>query len=124
MSLDVINLIIPAKPEYVLTVRLAVAGIATRAGLDVESIEDLKVCVAEGCILLIGEDEPKENENISILFSIEDELKIELSRKRECTLLSAEAGELSVSIMESLVDGVSIDCKDGSCTIMLVKQLN
>ena len=59
MNADVIYLTIPAKPEYVLTVRLAVSGIANRAGLDIESIEDLKVCVAEGCILLIGEDSSK-----------------------------------------------------------------
>lgn len=124
MSLDIINLTIPAKPEYVLTVRLAVAGIATRAGLDVESIEDLKVCVAEGCILLIGEDKTVEDERIDISFTFDEALKIDLSRKKRCTLLSGEAGELSVSIMESLVDNVSISCEDEACAISLVKQLN
>ena len=121
---DVISLTIPAKPEYVLTVRLAVAGIATRAGLDVESIEDLKVCVAEGCILLIGEEESAGNENIDISFKIDKELEINLSRNKRCTLLSGEAGELSVSIMESMVDRVFISCMDDACTISLLKELN
>jgi len=121
---DVILLTIPAKPEYVLTVRLAVAGIATRAGLDVESIEDLKVCVAEGCILLIGEEESEGNENIDISFKIDKELEINLSRNKRCTLLSGEAGELSVNIMESMVDRVFISCKDDACAISLLKELN
>jgi len=124
MNLDIINLSIPAKPEYVLTVRLAVAGIATRAGLDIECIEDLKACVAEGCILLIGEEEAKDNEKIDIIFSIEDDLKVQLIRNKKCTLLSGEAGELSVSIMESMVDTVSISCENEACQIMLTKQLN
>lgn len=121
---DVIILSVPAKPEYVLTVRLAAAGIAERAGLDVESIEDLKVCIAEGCILLIGEEEAQENETIDISFAIDEEFEINLSREKRCTLLSGEAGELSVSIMESLVDRVFISCQDDACTISLLKELN
>lgn len=52
---DRIQLVIPAAPEYVLVVRLAAAGLATRAGLPYDDIEDIRVAVAEICRLLMGE---------------------------------------------------------------------
>ena len=63
----------------------------------------------------------KDNEDISIKFTIDEKLKVEMSRMKECKLLSGEAGEMSVSIMESLVDEVSIVCENDACTILLVK---
>jgi serine/threonine-protein kinase RsbW len=60
---DSIKLTIPCKPEYVSTVRLTVSSVASRAGFDIEAIEDIKVAVSEACSniinhsLLCGEDD-------------------------------------------------------------------
>ncbi|MBA4496005.1 anti-sigma B factor RsbW [Paenactinomyces guangxiensis] len=47
--LDLVNLTIPAKPDYVGIVRLAVSGVANRMGFSYDEIEDLKLAVAEAC---------------------------------------------------------------------------
>ncbi|PRZ11977.1 serine/threonine-protein kinase RsbW [Laceyella sediminis] len=47
--LDLVNLTIPAKPDYVGIARLAVSGIANRMGFSYDDIEDLKLAVSEAC---------------------------------------------------------------------------
>ncbi|SEN38993.1 anti-sigma B factor RsbW [Lihuaxuella thermophila] len=47
--LDLVNLTIPAKPDYVGIARLTVSGIANRMGFSYDDIEDLKLAVAEAC---------------------------------------------------------------------------
>lgn len=54
---DLIELTFPLKPEYVSLVRLAVSGVASRAGFDIEDIEDIKVSVSEVCNRIIGVSE-------------------------------------------------------------------
>jgi serine/threonine-protein kinase RsbW len=45
----VVELRIPAVPEWVGVARLAAAGIASRLDFPIEDIEDLKLAVAEAC---------------------------------------------------------------------------
>lgn len=54
MNGDVIRLQLPARPDYILAVRLAVSAVAQRVGFDIEDIEDLKVASAEACTLLLA----------------------------------------------------------------------
>ena len=44
---------IPGRPEYVGTVRIAIAHIANIAGFDIEAIDDIKVAVSEACSNII-----------------------------------------------------------------------
>ncbi len=46
---DLIELTLPARVEYIGIARLTVSGIANRAGLSYEEIEDLKLAVGEAC---------------------------------------------------------------------------
>lgn len=46
-AFDFIEMKIPAKPEYVGVIRLAVSGIANRMGFVYEDIEDLKIAISE-----------------------------------------------------------------------------
>lgn len=48
-SADVIDLKIPARLEYIGVARLLVSGVANRAGLAYDDIEDVKLAVAEAC---------------------------------------------------------------------------
>ena len=50
---DQLTLNVPGKAEYVGTVRIAVAHIASRAGFDIEAIDDIKVAVSEACTNII-----------------------------------------------------------------------
>jgi serine/threonine-protein kinase RsbW len=49
MSTDAIRLRFPAKPEYLLVARLAVAGVAQRMALGRREVADLKLAVTEAC---------------------------------------------------------------------------
>lgn len=51
-----VRLVIPAAVEFVLLVRLTVAGFGSRLGLPYDEVEDLRVMVTEACRLLIGEN--------------------------------------------------------------------
>ena len=46
---DLMKMCVPGKPEYVRTVRMTAASIASSAGFDIEAIEDIKVAVSEAC---------------------------------------------------------------------------
>ena len=46
---DRLTMKVPGKPEYVGTVRIAAAHIASHAGFDIEAIDDIKIAVSEAC---------------------------------------------------------------------------
>jgi len=50
---DQIKLSVPGKPDYVGTVRIAAAHIASKAGFDIEAIEDIKVAISEACTNIV-----------------------------------------------------------------------
>jgi len=52
MSYEV-ELTIPADPAFLRLVRLAAADAASRAGLTIEEIDDLRIAVDELCLLLV-----------------------------------------------------------------------
>ena len=50
---EVIELNIPAKPEFLNIMRLTIAGIGERMGFSVDDIEDIKIAIGEVCINVI-----------------------------------------------------------------------
>ena len=50
---DRFSLNVPGKAEYVGTIRMAVAHIASKAGFNIEEIDDIKVAVSEACTNII-----------------------------------------------------------------------
>lgn len=51
---DQIRMTFPADTGYIATIRLALSGIAGHLNFRVNEIEDIKTCVAEGCLLLMN----------------------------------------------------------------------
>ena len=101
MSDDVLRMSIPAKPDYILAVRLAVSAVAERMGFDIDDIEDLKVASAEGCILLLS----YRPESIDIEMSVAEaglgvDIRAVATKGRE----EAPEEELSQYLLEALVD--------------------
>lgn len=98
---DVIRIEFPAKPDYILAVRLAVSAIAERARFDIEDIEDLKVATAEACMLMLG----SHPDTIEIRIEINGGMHIDLDAiGRLRSAESDEAAELSRCLLEALVD--------------------
>ncbi len=43
------SMTIPCKSEFVGVIRLAISGVATRMGFNIEEIEDIKISISEAC---------------------------------------------------------------------------
>ncbi|HZK33397.1 MAG TPA: ATP-binding protein [Tissierellaceae bacterium] len=108
MSKDTINLSIPKKAEYISIVRLTASGLANIMSLNIDDIEDIKVCVGEACInSLITKDNKKisvifEREEEKIIVKISDTLEIipeDIKEKRD--------RDLGLLIIKSLMDEVN-----------------
>lgn len=116
---DHMVLILPNKPQYVSVARLAVSGVASRMGFDVDTVEDIKLALAEACTNAI---EHGCCEGCG-------EYKIEFSIGRECLTISIadegcgmkkqkiyqpnpkdlREGGLGIFIINTLMDQVEID---------------
>lgn len=111
MSGDVIRLEVPARPEYILAVRLVVSAVAERGGFSIEDIEDLKVASAEACILLMD----SAPETLDIRITVGEGLSLEikaLGQRGAAAEPSSEEG-LSQYLLEALVDNCEIRQEGG-----------
>lgn len=113
MNGDVIKLVIPAKPDYILAVRLAVSAVAERAGFDIENIEDIKVAAAEACTLLI-----ESCDTIDIDITVKNGLEIRLNAAGNIKTAAAGSGndetaDLSRYLLEALVDNCVFSRREG-----------
>ena len=113
-SVNLVELRIPCKPEFVSVARLAVAGIANRLHFTVEEIEDVKLAVAEACTNCIQRS-PRAKEIALICEMVPEELRIVV---RDNSVHgsgedAAEAGGdgLGVFLIRSLMDDVEY-CRD------------
>lgn len=102
MSGDVVKIEFPAKPDYILAVRLAISAVAERVGFNIEDIEDLKVAVAEACMLLLG----SQPDSVGLNITISDGMRVDLEVLGEIKRTGAEdeSAELSRCLLEALVD--------------------
>ncbi len=53
---DRVELSVPADPAYLAVLRTATAGLAARADMTIDEIEDLRIAVDEACALVLGDD--------------------------------------------------------------------
>ena len=129
---DIIKFTIPGKPEYVQMLRLAIGSVAGQAEFDVEEIEDIKVAVAEACKLVTchGQSGFSESYDVSLeVFSEKIEITVsdltsEHLLEKYCTqcIRCPEDGDLSVFVMDSLMDDITvIKNPNGSKSIKMVK---
>ncbi|MFC7372763.1 anti-sigma B factor RsbW [Fictibacillus iocasae] len=51
---DYLEMIVPAKPDFVGVVRLTISGIANRMGFAFDEIEDIKIAVSEACTNVVN----------------------------------------------------------------------
>jgi serine/threonine-protein kinase RsbW len=129
---DTFKLMVPGKPEYVRTVRLAVSSLANKVGFDIEAIEDIKVAVSEACSNIVCHStiEPDHLYNIEcevcddrIEILIEDEgIGFDMEKYEEPSLGELREGGLGVFIMKALMDEVNVRSEVGSGTqIKMIK---
>ncbi|MFA5675734.1 MAG: ATP-binding protein [Christensenellales bacterium] len=103
MNSDIIRLSVPAKPDYILAVRLVVSAVAERVGFDIEDIEDLKVASAEACTMLLA----AEPESIELCVTVNNGLFLKFVAAGKAAGVAADReanGELSQYLLDALVD--------------------
>jgi len=131
---DRLKMSVPGTPEFVGTVRIAVAHTASRAGFDIEAIEDIKVAVSEACTNIIchahddlefSYDVAVEIEETKISVIISDTgVGFGLEEYKEPVLGEASGGGLGIFIIKALMDEVDIHSEVGTGTdIIMTKYL-
>jgi len=72
MTEDHVTLIVPAKPEYVRTVRMTASALASRTGMTYEEVEDARAAVDEAFVYAVsGADE---SDHVTVEFVLADDV--------------------------------------------------
>lgn len=103
-----IKLTIPNDNKNITLIRMATAFVASQMDFDIDSIEDIRVCVSEACNFQLGMSEKLK----LTLKDMGDYLDIRVDKK---DLIENQSDgidqQLACSIMEILMDKVEIDEK-------------
>ncbi|UOE94367.1 anti-sigma B factor RsbW [Alkalihalobacillus sp. LMS39] len=132
---DLIEMTVPAKPEYVGVIRLTVSGIANRVGYSYDEIEDIKIAVAEACTNVVDHAYTQEG-LISVSFQIyEDRLEVIVADRGrsfnveqiretmgpingERSVSELKEGGLGLFLINTLMDKVEISEENGVVLVM------
>lgn len=114
---DKVELKFPSKAEYISLVRLAASSVANTMELNVDEIEDIKVCISEACMNALNFNE---NEQIEAVFDLKDDgiyitIK-DVVKDIPADMKYSKQGEMGLLIINSLMDNVEF--KDGYMTMV------
>jgi serine/threonine-protein kinase RsbW len=116
-----VSLGIPAKPEYLVLVRLALSAVCRLTPLGPDEVADLKLAVTEAATSRVQPDQPGDDESPELRVGMrleEDRLEVTLAGGASSDVPDEER-ELSRAIIEATVDSYD----DGGDHTVLVKQL-
>jgi serine/threonine-protein kinase RsbW len=116
-----VSLGIPAKPEYLVLVRLALSAVCRLTPLGPDEVADLKLAVTEAATSRVRPDQPGDDESPELRVGMrleEDRLEVRLHGGAPSQVPDEER-ELSRAIIEATVDRFD----DASDSTLLVKQL-
>lgn len=118
-----VDLSIPVQADLVVLARLTAATIAGRAGFGVEDIEDLRLAVEELCLSLAG---GRPDGRLHLSYECEDEaITVDCSYEEVeggSGGPSADADDLSLRILDALVDEHGRQTRNGRPSAWLVKR--
>jgi len=131
---DLLKLSIPGKPEYVGTIRMAIAHVAANVGFDIEAIDDIKVAVSEACTNIIRHshnhsdfsyDVVVEREERSLAITVTDRgVGFETDEYVEPVPGETRGSGMGIFIVRALMDEVDIQSEVGVGTnIRMTKYL-
>ena len=124
----VLNLVVPAKAEYLSLVRLVVAAAARKQGLTDDNVADIKVALSEASTNVVRHAYVRsceERERVIEIncFESADRFIVEVLDKGCGMPLPPPASEggLGFGIMGSLMDKVDVETSDTGTTVHLAK---
>lgn len=119
---DNFSVYVPLKgADYFTAVRLAVGGVCSMAGADMDAAEDFKVCVTEALLIL----KRGGAEGASVSFSLGGGIRAAVvCEGRGEAEPAQEENEISIALLGALIDGVTYADDDGGiCKIELFKSV-
>ena len=131
-----VRLTMPAKAEYLILVRLALAGIAREVPMSESALADLKLAVTEVCGNAVRHAYGDEGGAVRVVFAVEPDA-IEVTVEDDGAGLSLEVPDdirideepveagMGLAIIKAVVDDLVVDGRpDGSGTVVrLIKSL-
>ena len=125
---NVINLVVPAKAEYLSLVRLVVSAAAQDLGFSEDNIADIKVALSEAATNVVRHAYParldgRRERVIEISCYLEpDSFLVEVLDQGQGMPLPPPPSEgLGFGIMGSLMDKVDVETSDSGTTVLLIK---
>ena len=121
-----VQLQIPPRSPYVGVVRLAVSALARSAGVDEETVDDLKIAVSEACAnAVLSQEEAGSDAPVEVTWDqVDAAIHIEVSDRGKTVEMdgSPDAVDtqgfstrevMSIALLRSLVDGCEFHPRDG-----------
>lgn len=134
MSPDVVTLVFPARTDYLILARLALAGIAREVPIEPGTLADLKLAVTEACGNAVRHANPTDDGHVSVRYVVDDEaieIRVEddgpgMETPPTATFPDAELSEsgMGLAIIHALVDEVEIGpaATTGSGTVVRMRR--
>jgi serine/threonine-protein kinase RsbW len=107
----------PASPEYLRLARIATADAASRAGLDYEEIDDVRIAVSELCSVVSLD----KRATITLSFAVAPGV-LEVSGVSATGTARVAANELSQAIIAAVVDEHTLDSDAGHTRFHVTKR--
>ena len=120
---DRVELVVPAREEYARTVRMTAAELATRAGMDIDAVDDVRMAVEEAFVFAVAR---VAGDALTFSFTVAPGT-IELSVGPLLDSAGDDEGpdrseRYARFILESICDEFEILRHGGMCTARLVKK--
>jgi anti-sigma regulatory factor (Ser/Thr protein kinase) len=122
-----VELIIPVQSDLVVLARLTAATVASRAGFDVEEVEDLRLAVDELCVSIVNGSRAGRLNLTFISGGGSVEVNCTLDGPAPAARATDDAygeGDLSIRILDALVDEHGEEIRDGRRRVWLRKRSN
>ena len=120
---DHVSITLPAREEFARALRMTAAALASRAGMSLDDVEDVRIAVEEAYLFAIGRVDA--GEPVTFDFSVDDEsLSLEIGRLPTAAEGSSAGNEASYArfILESVCDSFDLEEQGGVCRLSLTKK--
>ena len=127
----VVELRIPAKPEYVGVARLAILGVASRMPFSYDEVEDIRLAVGEACTTAVEWAAKNNRQDSEVLIKSaisESALTVEIidqagerQEPEESAGREPDPESLGALLITLLVDEVNVSRLDGGTCVTMVK---
>jgi serine/threonine-protein kinase RsbW len=134
---DYVKLDIPARPEYVVLGRLALAGLLRSRGYSEDAVADLKLALTEACSNSVRHAYDDEDGQVHMVFTMHDDRVVieicddgagfdvdEVDCPECATIPGLPKGEggMGISIIRAVVDGLDVrKQRDGGTSLVFTK---